>query len=191
MNTPGHAVVNLAILGRRDERSRDGAIAAGALLPDAPMVAFWLWAKLIAGLTEEEVWGQAYYEPAWQLVFDLFHSVPLSLVIVGLAWKLGMARTRALGWSLFLHSVFDLPLHNDDAHRHFLPLTDFRFESPVSYWDPDYHGGLVAGLEVVLVFALTVWVLFPRIPSLLWRAGLVAANLYYIALAYVAARFWS
>jgi hypothetical protein len=46
MNTPGHAVLNLAVLGERDDRTVDLAIIAGALLPDFPMLGFYAWARL-------------------------------------------------------------------------------------------------------------------------------------------------
>ena len=46
----------------------------------------------------------------------------------------------ALFLSLLLHTLGDLPLHHDDGHRHFFPFLDWRFESPVSYWDPAHYG---------------------------------------------------
>jgi len=49
----------------------------------------------------------------------------------------------------------DLPLHREDAHRHFFPFSDWRFTSPVSYWDPDHYGGYAAIGEVVLVLAVS------------------------------------
>ncbi|MFT5443587.1 MAG: hypothetical protein ACI8W3_002637, partial [Myxococcota bacterium] len=33
-----------------------------------------------------------------------------------------------------MHVALDLSLHNADAHRHFLPLSHWQFEGPVSYW---------------------------------------------------------
>lgn len=191
MNTPGHAVVSLALLGDRKDRSLDSAVLGGALLPDAPMVVFWLWAKLVAGLPERTVWGEAYFDPAWQAFFDVFNSVPLALAVLWVAHRRGMARTRAFAASMLLHFALDLPLHHTDAHRHFFPLSDFRFESPISYWDPAHYGSVVAWLEFGAVLALTLLVLLPRMRSWWWRCGVVAANLYYPAMAWVAARYWS
>jgi hypothetical protein len=47
----------------------------------------------------------------------------------------------------------DLPLHHEDAHRHFLPFTNWRFISPVSYWDPEYHGRIIAVIEILFTLA--------------------------------------
>lgn len=60
-----------------------------------------------------------------------------------------------------VHVAGDLPLHHDDAHRHLFPFSDWRFESPVSYWDPAHYGGYVAALETLLV-AVGCAVLFRR-----------------------------
>ena len=53
--------------------------------------------------------------------------------------------------SVLLHCGVDLALHHDDAHRHFFPLSDWRYASPVSYWDPRRLGRLGALLEVCSV----------------------------------------
>ena len=50
-----------------------------------------------------------------------------------------------------LHAVCDLLLHHDDAHLHFFLLSDWRFRSPVSYWDPNHFGEIVASLEGLVV----------------------------------------
>ena len=34
---------------------------------------------------------------------------------------------------------------------------DYRFSSPVFYWDPARYGSIVSGLEVSLFVLLTVW----------------------------------
>ena len=64
------------------------------------------------------------------------------------AWALFVA-------SMILHALGDLPLHREDAHRHFFPFSDWRFTSPVSYWDPDHYGGYAAIGEVLLVLAVS------------------------------------
>lgn len=190
MNTPGHAVLNLAVLGEGEDEARDVAVVVGALVPDLPMVLFYAWARLGAGLPERQIWGEAYFDPGWQAFFDVFNSAPLVLVLLWVAHRRSMPRTRVFGWSMMLHFALDLPLHGNDAHRHFFPLSDFRFESPLSYWDPEYFGGVVGSLEIALVVGVTLVVLVPRYESWWWRGGLVAANAYYAVLAWWAARFW-
>ena len=191
MNTPGHAVLNLAFLGRGEDEDRSLAVVAGAVIPDLPMLLFYAWARLRAGLPERVIWNEVYFEPRWQAFFDVFNSVPLVLVLLWVAHRADLSRTRALGWSMMLHFALDLPLHANDGHRHFFPLSDWRFESALSYWDPEYFGGMVGSVEVIVVVALTAFVLFRRYDSWWWRSGLVAANVYYLALAWWAARYWS
>jgi hypothetical protein len=58
--------------------------------------------------------------------------------------------------AMAMHVALDLSLHNADAHRHFLPLSHWQFESPVSYWDPAHYGVFGAGLEVVCIRAASV-----------------------------------
>ncbi len=55
-----------------------------------------------------------------------------------------------------LHLAFDLPLHHEDARRHFWPISDAVFRSPVSYWDPRHYGHIAAPVEVMLCLALSV-----------------------------------
>lgn len=177
MNTPSHAIANLALLGSFPPETR-GAILAGAILPDLPIFGFYIWAKWIERLPEREIWTQAYYQPGWQMVVALFHSFPIAAIgwaiASGFDWQFG----QILCLSLFVHSCFDLPVHHDDAHRHFFPFSNYRFISPLSYWDPKHHGAIVAAVEVLFVLACTIW-LFPRVPSLVGRGLLVGVNVFY------------
>ena len=56
-------------------------------------------------------------------------------------------------------AALDLPVHTDDAHRHLLPLSDWRFHSPVSYWDRRYHGAQFAIFELMLNLVLLGYLL--------------------------------
>ncbi len=157
MNTPAHAIANLLIMrGTREKHAL--AITAGAFAPDLPMVIFWVWGRA-QGASERALWRDGYFDPAWQAVFDAVHSFPL----LGLAWLAaryaGRPTAAAFLASMFLHACFDFPLHHDDAHHHFFPFSDWRFLSPVSYWDPAWHGQIVASLELVLVAAGGAWLL--------------------------------
>lgn len=148
VNTPAHVVVSAVALGRGRWHGLWGPITLGALLPDLPMFGFYAYQRLMRGRAEAAIWGELYFDPDWQLFFDLFNSFPLLAVAGAIAWRLGDARSLALVASMTLHCLFDLPLHHDDAHAHFEPLTSWRFESPLSYWDPAHYGRVVAALEL-------------------------------------------
>ncbi len=158
MNTPAHAVVNLLLFRRSTREAHAAAIVVGALLPDLPMVLFYLEER-IAGVSERTIWRHDYHSPGWQALFDTFHSFPL----LALAWwgarRTGLRSVAVMFGSMFLHSCFDFPFHHSDAHRHFFPFSDWRFASPLSYWDPAWHGRLVGNLEILVVFAGGAWLL--------------------------------
>jgi len=185
MNTPAHSILSLVVLDRGRLKGHELPILAGSLLPDAPMVLFYLYEKIIRGSPENVIWGERYFEASWQTFFDLFNSIPLAALVVLAAW-----RARAWGWvafgaSVILHCLTDLPLHNDDAHRHFFPFSNWRFESPLSYWDPAHHGHYFALLEIVGV-ALGCVALYRRYERRSARilVGLVALA-YFLYLAFV------
>ncbi|MGJ3254392.1 MAG: hypothetical protein ACFE0J_25155 [Elainellaceae cyanobacterium] len=166
MNTPSHAIINLAILGQKSRPEWNRPIVLGALIPDLAMFVFYGWARLIAGMSETQIWDVAYYESFWQNTFDLWNSIPLALVGISLGVGLGrQKKLRSLGAaiaigcaSILLHCLEDLLLHREDAHRHFWPLSNVRFQSPVSYWDPNHYGHIFVVFEVGLVLALSVYV---------------------------------
>ena len=168
MNTPSHVILNLAILGRRSRSQLNSPILWGALVPDLAMFGFYAWARLVANMDDATIWREAYYEPFWQDIFAVGNSIPLALLVIALAvW----AKRRRPDWSalangaiflaisVILHCLADLPLHVDDGHQHFWPLSSFRFRSTISYWDPDHHGGIVALIEflLVLIASWRVW----------------------------------
>lgn len=167
-------LVSVAALGRRGDGRRNGLAAAGAVIPDLPIFVLFLVARLALGQPASEIWTRTYFEPGWQLAVDLAHSMPLAIAgLVVARWR-GRAAWQALFASMLLHSALDLPVHTDDAHRHFLPLTNWRFHSPLSYWDPRSHGREVAALEIAGALALSVRTF--RLLSSRAARGLVAAT---------------
>jgi hypothetical protein len=132
-------------------------IALGAVLPDVPMMLFYAWQKGVLGRPERLIWSEAYWDAAWQTFFDIPNSLPL-LGLAGLAaWRLGAPRAALLFASMAVHAICDLAVHHDDAHRHFLPLSDWRFASPVSYWDPAHYGLGFAVFEIGMVLGGCAW----------------------------------
>jgi hypothetical protein len=179
MNTPAHIVVNLLCLGRRDTATVFTPVIIGAVLPDAPMFVFYFVEKVVRGTPETVIWRQAYYQPHWQTLIDWFNSLPLMLVGILIASWLGSRMGVLLFSSMMLHVAGDLPLHNDDAHRHFLPLSNWRFISPVSYWDSNYYGDVVAIGEILLVIVGSA-LLFQRYRSRLAKISIASIGLLYL-----------
>lgn len=156
MNTPAHAMINLLLLSGKPDHGRSAAIVAGALLPDLAIIVFY-GGHLLLGTSESQIWSVEYYRPFWQAWIDSFNSIPLIGLALLLCWYARQYLLLIIFGSMLLHVFGDLPLHHDDAHRHFFPFSDWRFQSPVSYWDPAHHGAWAGLVEFVCVLAAALW----------------------------------
>lgn len=123
------------------------------MAPDGPMFVFYGYERLVRGTAERTLWSEVYFQADWQRLFDAFHSLPLIAVAAFFAWRLGSRSGLAFFASMALHSLADLAVHHDDAHAHFFPLSSWRFQSPVSYWDPFHYGQVFLWAELLLVLA--------------------------------------
>lgn len=175
MNTPAHAILNLAILNQKQKPDWNPLIIWGALIPDLAMFVFYIALKLATDIPESQIWGEEYYRPAWQATFDFFNSIPLALLGLGVMFYARRTGIALLFASIVLHCLEDLPLHHDDGHRHFWPFSNFRFESPVSYWDPNHYGAIAGRIEMGLVLIASVYV-FRRVRSRWTKGLLIVAN---------------
>lgn len=168
MNTIAHMVIASAVLSRPDAPKRNWAVLSGALIPDASMYIFFAWSRL-QGWTGDKTWNVEYWTEPWQT----FGAVSNSFVLFGLLFAVAWWRNWPL-WSAFaiaalVHIALDFPLHADDAHRHFWPISDWRFFSPVSYWDPAQNG-LIGGVIESISALLALGVLWWRFKRPRWRA---------------------
>jgi hypothetical protein len=179
MKTPSHAIINLAILGRTQHSELNLLIVTGGILPDIPIFLFYFWAKYIARLPEAKIWSEAYYEPLNQNIVALFHSIPLAVIGWLIAYYFGWQNVQILFLSMILHSLGDLPVHNDDAHRHFFPFSNYRFISPISYWDRNHYGSIVSAIEMLLVM-LSTFRIFGFVNSYVGKGLLILVNSFYL-----------
>ena len=133
------------------------------------------------------IWSERYFAPEWQTFFDLFNSLPLIALGSAIAWRARAHAALAFFASMALHCLADLPLHREDAHRHFFPFSSWRFVSPVSYWDPAHYGLVFAGVEAL--FVLVGGLLLTRYaPPRAWRViGVGSAALYAAFVVFVVA----
>jgi hypothetical protein len=189
MQTPGHVIINLGLLGRGDRPRWAWPIIAGALIPDLMMFWFYGWTKVVRDLPDSEIWSTTYFLEGWQNIFDLFNSIPLALMGLGIViyCQRGAMHRHWTGpaaiclVSIIFHCLQDLPLHHDDGHRHFWPLSNFRFASPVSYWDPNHHAIWGSLFEVVCVVSATALAL-RWLQSRWGRGSLIFCSVLYVSL---------
>ncbi len=153
MHTPGHATINLAVLGAAFDPSLSWPILAGGIAPDLPILFLYARERWIRKTPYDQIWSDHYQRRFWQNLIHGVHSIPLHAIGLAAAYASGSIAVAVFFASALLHSLEDLPVHAIDAHRHFLPFSQWRFISPISYWDPKYHGRWVALVEAMLVLA--------------------------------------
>ena len=158
MNTPTHAALNFLVLGRKREAPRAWIVAA-AVLPDVPMFAFFLYESLVRGEPARRIFGETYFEPRWQTLFDVSHSIPI-FAVLGLWFLWRRNRTGQLfAASLILHSLVDWPTHLEDAHAYFWPIWREPLRGFISYWHAGSRFWLV---ELGICVAAVIWILAER-----------------------------
>jgi len=151
------------------------------------MLVFYGYQRVYLGRSEYSIWSSVYFQQQWQYVFDVFHSIPLIAAAAFVSWCARRSLWLVFFLSMLLHALGDLPLHHDDAHAHFLPFLNWRFVSPVSYWDPQYYGRYFAVAEIALVF---IGALMLTRRSLEWRVVALAAIAVYAGLLVFAWAVW-
>lgn len=180
MNTPTHLLVGVAAFAKPDDKAVSLAALAGALMPDASLYVMFFWHQFVIGTPPDVIFGQLYYSDYWQLIFAIDNSFLLwggtLLAGIALRWQVLIAFAGAG----FLHLLCDFPLHHDDARPHFWPVTMWKFESPISYWDPAHYGRVAAALEALFVVFLSV-IIWRRFPSRWTRTAVVLGALLTIA----------
>jgi len=189
MNTPAHVVINLVFLSRPGTTRVNVAIVAGSLLPDFPIFILYFVERYIHGVPEREIWSHSYYLAGWQYLIDLFNSAPLIIFGGFVAWYFKARVLVFLCASMLIHVALDFPLHHDDAHRHFLPFSDWRFESPLSYWDTAHYGTLIGWLEFALVI-LGCIILYQRFRTLVARRAVLSIGTLYFSYLIYAMIVW-
>ncbi len=156
---------------------RSRALLLGSVMPDVPLTAIaitTILTDLIQGnFADEETLSYTqqlfdtwFFQSSWvKTAHNLFHGpIPvLVYILIGyFAWKNGRKWGASIFWfgcACMLHTLIDIPLHYDDGPLLLFPFNfDFRYYSPVSYWDPARYGRQFTIFEHILVLGMLVWI---------------------------------
>jgi hypothetical protein len=139
-----------------------GPLVVGALLPDLPYCVFFVAAAVERGpraVVDLALWRSLWGHP---VVVALHSFVPWGIAMLLVISIRAGRRSPALaafvaGWGS--HVVIDMLTHRSDGYPIFWPLSDYRFPTPVSWWEPAYHGRAFSlacdGAIAVLLIRLT------------------------------------
>ena len=173
MNTQSHILMGAALFGAAHDAPLTIAAIAGGAAPDVPAILMVFWSRFVQGRSPREIFGSLYFSKGWQSAIAPWHSLPVWIVMLGAGFVLSAPLLTAFSASALIHAAIDFFLHADDAHRHFWPLSDWRFQSPVSYWDRAHYGQWFAPFETALSAAFTL-LLMTRYNSPLFLGALGA-----------------
>lgn len=179
MNTPAHLIFAAAAFARPFDRRRTFAALTGALAPDLSLYVMVGVSLYVLNLSPHYVFDTLYFSDAWQRVFAVDNSFLVWGAAFGLAWVMGARNAMVFAASGLMHLAFDFPLHHDDGRPHFWPVSDWVFQSPVSYWDRAHHAGIVGPIEMALslLFCLILMRRFSSLRSRILIGGLGAVQL--------------
>lgn len=140
----------------------------GGFFPDLPMFVMVGASKMMAGPIN--LWRQPdglYWTDPWKTIIDYTHNIPIWMALTLAGWlmlrrgadKIAVTGQAFLvfGASALLHAVCDFFVHTTDAHAQFRPFTDWRFHSPVSYYQPQHFGREFAVFELAFCVFAAIW----------------------------------
>ncbi len=181
MNTTTHILFAEAVFRRKTIGRSGWAAAAGGLLPDA-FIGVFLVSAAVQDVSRDDLWDVEYFKEPWATIgaisnsFFLWGILAIGALVGIVAGTSDPVKAKSKIVAVFAasglsHVVFDFLTHADDAHQHLWPISDWRFFSPVSYWDPAHNSHWVMPLEGILILACVV-VLWRQISSTAMRVVL-------------------
>jgi len=179
VNTPSHLIITAALAEGLQGHLPvvTTAVLAGSVAPDIPLVLLsggtFLFERLVRRRDTSELgnlmFGRLFFtNPYWIALHNLLHAPILLLVGMLVTWRLGGPLGLRLFWFLtaaLFHTLIDIPTHAEDGPLLLFPF-DWRrrFRSPVSYWDPRYHGRVFRYFELALNLVLLIYLVGMRLP---------------------------
>lgn len=179
MNTPSHIILHLGIRKYLEGKKIliPKSFVFWALAPDIglylcvilyiPISKYLLWNS--TEYTFMHMFDDLYFEhPLWIFAYNILHA-PLMLFSIFCIIYLFRNNLRKyykiINWLIiwcFIHTVFDIPLHHNDGPRIFYPFSDYRFMSPISYWDVNYYANYVIPFELWWCILIMCYLLYKK-----------------------------
>ena len=181
MQTPSHFLLT-AVLAQKAPTTRYAphlsALLIGSVLPDIPLLLltlgyeiYYRWFAILptSGSIMEYLHFDLFFtDPVWIISHNFFHSLVVNGVLLGVGYW-GIRRkwqgSRPLFWlslSTLFHTLIDIFTHHSDGPLLFFPLNwNYRFASPISYWEKAYYGRPFTIFEYtldILLLAYIVWI---------------------------------
>lgn len=180
MNTPTHVLINWTVAKwiARDSFPRV-AVILGSIAPDISLYVLSLGGAAWFHWAEGQPWPEVarhmyghlfYHDPWWITLHNFLHS-PLMLLACLQLVLLRVGRRAFWGswWAWFflsclLHTAVDIPVHHDDGPLVFWPLNwNYRFASPLSYWDRRHYAAIVMPIEAIIFLTLLANLMYRRL----------------------------
>jgi hypothetical protein len=156
--TPSHIIYSWALAKKTEgatiPKRRTLAFVLGALFPDTPTYLFFIVCGLILGYSGEAMWDDMYFNSGWSIPITLTHSFILWPLLIAISCYFSLTFLRWFSISALFHTVVDFFVHTEDAYRHFYPFSDWKFHSPVSYWNPAEYGQYASAADSLVVLLL-------------------------------------
>lgn len=157
MITSSHIIYSWALAKKTEaglNPKRTFAFITGALFPDIPTYLFFLVCGVLLGYSGQEMWGDMYFNSGWAIPITLTHSFIIWPFLMSMATFFGWKFLQYFSLSALLHTAVDFCVHTDDAYRHFWPLSNWKFHSPISYYNSAEYGQYVGAFDSLLVLGL-------------------------------------
>ena len=192
MQTPSHLLIT-AVLAHKGRNPTHipvhiPALLIGSVLPDVPFVVltilyeiYYRWFAPFPGnatIMEYLHFELFYTDPIWLIGHNFFHSLVINSLLIGLGYwgfRRGWRWALSLFWfgvGTLFHTLIDIFTHNSDGPLLFFPLNwQYRFASPISYWEVAYYGRVFMLFEYTLDFLILAYFAW-----LWWRRRVTAVS---------------
>ena len=178
MHTDAHAFYTwlAAKHGVKAGRAAGIAGAIGAVLPDLPagLAAIYYGSTYLLGgdvPAGETMLDAVFFKGPFGATGSALHSVVLPGVLLAAYAAMRFGRVGVdprrialwflVGWAG--HTIADFLTHVDDTRPLFWPLSGWEWSSPVSYYDPRYHGREFVALEHGGMLVISLLLLYRRL----------------------------